>query len=325
MKHVTIMVLVLMCVAPSVIGAITPLTSLPSPGTVSRIECEYKKDAERPQWAWNAYQSEHPRFAKESIFHYDLYLPSGYDENPQRRYPCIFVSSPGGNAKLGNLSHWVTNNEWIAVMLVESQNGSPEWLSNFIAAHDDVVRRCRVMNDLKYATGFSGGARCAATQVGVRGGFAGVILQGAGFNYGESGAYITDAVRQNKRIAVCMIMGDKDGNNTEVSRVQHALSNQTPLKIISFPGDHTEAPAEKMEEALVWMKDQLPAARRKSFHPPRVYECRMWTSAGGSTIEAKFIEQRAGQVVLEMKGGKRLAISLSKLGKADQEYLSGEK
>jgi hypothetical protein len=237
--------------------AVTPMTEKPPADQVTRIECEYKKSANCPKWAFDAFKDEHPKFAKETVFHYRVYLPEGYYDNPDKRYPCMFITSPGGNASLGNLGARIKQDKWIAIMLEESKNNSPEWLSNFIAAHDDGVQRFRIQEGMKYATGFSGGARCAGTQVGVRPGFAGVILQGAGFNYNNSNLYIYDAVKNNRGIAICVIMGIDDSNKSELTRLRSELPRQNAVKYISSKGGHAWASAESMDEAMDWLAEQL--------------------------------------------------------------------
>ena len=68
-------------------------------------------------------------------YHYNVYVPAGYNTNKDRKYACLFIASPGGNAELGNVKNWVKSKEWIVVMLVESKNGDTPWpaFSNFVS------------------------------------------------------------------------------------------------------------------------------------------------------------------------------------------------
>ncbi len=50
-------------------------------------------------------------------------------------------------------------------------------------------------------------------------------------------------------------------------------------------------------------------------------ELRTWTSQSGAKVEAKLIEQKGDDVVLEKADGKQLAIRLDKLSEQDQEYV----
>jgi len=188
-------------------------------------------------------------------------------------------------------------------MLVESKNSSPEWLSNFIAAHDDAIKRCRIQEGMKYATGISGGARYAGSQVGVRPGFAGVILQAAGFNYGDTGGYIYGAVEKNSNISICMIVGDKDYNLPEVSTMKRQLPKRNPFKHISFSGGHTGAPAEKIEEAMEWMSEQLIFTTKNKDICRRVFASNLKSL---ESIENKYLKYRKLDLLVKIATKHRL-------------------
>lgn len=53
-------------------------------------------------------------------------------------------------------------------------------------------------------------------------------------------------------------------------------------------------------------------------------EVRTWTSASGKTIEAAFVEQKFGQVVLQPPEGGRIKINLNQLSSADQIYVGSQ-
>ncbi len=50
-------------------------------------------------------------------------------------------------------------------------------------------------------------------------------------------------------------------------------------------------------------------------------EIRTWTSARGATMEAAFVENRFGQVILQKADGEKIKISLNQLSGADQIYV----
>lgn len=50
-------------------------------------------------------------------------------------------------------------------------------------------------------------------------------------------------------------------------------------------------------------------------------EIRTWTSASGKTLEAAFVEQKFGQVVLQPAEGEKIKINLNQLSGADQIYV----
>ena len=257
MRRITLCAAIFMAAFTGRSEEATPGTFKPDAGASSLITCLYKQDAPCPKWAQTGDKTEDPKDAKETVFHYTVYLPEGYYDSPDSRYPCMFITSPGGNADLGNLEHFIKSNGWIAVMLVETRNSSPEWLRNFIAAHDDAVSRFRIQEGLKYATGLSGGARFASMQAGIRPGFSGIILQGAGFFYDKTG-YIYETVKRNRQISVCVTMGKDDSNKIELDTMKSGIPSSTLVKNIMFDGGHTWAPAECMEQAVGWLLDVLP-------------------------------------------------------------------
>jgi nucleoredoxin len=53
-------------------------------------------------------------------------------------------------------------------------------------------------------------------------------------------------------------------------------------------------------------------------------EVRTWTSASGKTIEAAFVEQKYGQVVLQPPAGERIKINLNQLSSTDQIYVGSQ-
>lgn len=53
-------------------------------------------------------------------------------------------------------------------------------------------------------------------------------------------------------------------------------------------------------------------------------DVRTWTSASGKTIEASFVEQKSGQVILQLPGGEKTKINLNQLSSADQIYVGGQ-
>jgi len=197
-------------------------------------------------------------------YHYRLWLPKGYHSAPHRRWPCLFVASGGGNPKMGPMARWLKANGYIVVMLVESRNGP--WapiIGNFLAAHDDVVRRFRVGEGMKFATGMSGGARAASMFVQIRSGFCGLILQGAGYAMDNQGRYYTERLRQQPSLFVAMTIGRNDFNHTEVDRVKTLLPPNRFL-LLEFDGGHQWAPSDVFEQAIGWIEQRV-------YHDPPTY------------------------------------------------------
>jgi len=194
-------------------------------------------------------------------YSYRLWLPRGYLADAEKRWPVLFIASPGGDARMGQMRDWIVRNGFIAVMLVESRNGP--WgavIGNFLAAHDDVVRRCRVQEGMKWATGFSGGARGASLFVQLRPGFSGLILQGAGgAQYPEGpqqAQYIFEDIRAAPWIAVAITMGNSDMNASETAKVL-ADFRSGQAEAFRFDGGHAWAPKAVFEPAADWVMKRV--------------------------------------------------------------------
>ena len=195
------------------------------------------------------------------VYHYKLWIPEGYNADSKKAWPCMFIASPSGKAGMGNMAAWLKASGYVVVMLVESKNGPyAPTIGNFLAAHDDVVKRVRIQDGLKFATGQSGGARASATFVQMRPGFAGVILQAAGASQNDKGVnrgmYYVAKLKGSHPIFVAMIMGDKDSNKSEVERMK-ALISSPYFMVFPFDGGHAWAPADVFEKAMGWMEQQL--------------------------------------------------------------------
>jgi hypothetical protein len=122
---------------------------------------------------------------QEGEYSYKLWLPKGYHDDAKRRWPCVFIASPGGKANMGAMAEILKSGGYIVISLQESRNAVDKVCeSNFVAAHDDAVARLRVAEGLKLATGLSGGSRASSMFVQFRKGFAGLFQQAAGFNAG---------------------------------------------------------------------------------------------------------------------------------------------
>ncbi len=189
---------------------------------------------------------------KTTEYHYTLYLPKGYHENKDFRYPCLFISSPGGNAKMGAMAERLKRDEWVVVMLQEAKNGSTDWLRNFLAAHDDVVERVRIAKGAKYCTGLSGGARASSVYALMRPGVAGIICQAAGFAYEfEPPRNIYESYPSD--ILVAGSYGDTDSNLFESMEILRNLK-KSKSQVRYFKGGHAWCPESTFSSLLDWME-----------------------------------------------------------------------
>ncbi len=226
----------------------TPMDKALQPGTTTMITCFVPK-GKKPSLSGGEGTSEDIKKADwKKPYHYRLYIPKEYDKDKSRRFPCMFIADPSGNAQMRNMRNRLQNDNWIVVMLVESCNGHPDWAANFIAAHDDVIKRARVCETFKFATGFSGGARCVSEYPHCRKGFRGVILQSAGFFDGKYAEYPAAT-------AVAGTFGTKDFNMYESQEIRRELNRRTPSHVEIFEGDHSWAPTPYFERAMDWMEE----------------------------------------------------------------------
>jgi hypothetical protein len=237
--------------ASSAWAAATPMDAALTEDGVTTIECDV---ADKNDLTAFKYLEPDPPTKTEG-YHYDLYLPKGYLQNKGFKYPCMFISDAGGNANFGAMGERLKRDEWIVAMLKESRNGSPDWLGNFLAAHDDVVKRVRIAKGAKFATGYSGGARCSSGQALVRPGFAGIVCQAAGFVYNTK-PFDHYYEWYPPHVLVAGTFGDEDGNHIE----SHKMRRNLPLSrvnILLFKGGHSSAPAEVFGQSLDWMEQSL--------------------------------------------------------------------
>ncbi len=220
-----------------------PLDALLTPGAAARITCA---------------PGEHIDTSSDVVrdaYHYDLYLPHDYDTH-ERRYPVMFLASPAGNAAMGALAPRLVEDRWIVVMLVESRNGTPDWLPNFECAYDDVLARVRAQPGMMFCTGLSGAARVCSAYPALRPGFRGMILQSAG-PWGGRG-FMTPG---NERMVIYGTFGTLDFNFHHARRMRLFLPTRVASMIEIFEGGHEWAPPPVMSRALDWVLEKALVAR----------------------------------------------------------------
>jgi len=279
-------------------GEMTPLAqALPEQEEIT-IACELTTT--EPRANVPVFDSPKDSEAAKGNYHYKLWLPKGYSADPQRRWPCWFIMSPGGNARMGQMGALLKSSGYIVVMPQEAKNGP--WVpivGSLLATHDDVVKRVRIQEGLKFATGFSGGARMAGLLAQMRPGFSGLYLQGAGLPPKGNG-YHTAGLTKIPGLAVAMVVGASDSNLHEVKAVQAALPGARFLPL-SFDGGHAWAPAESFEKALPWIERQVyvEAPARPEMKP--VYSAYFRQQhAAWTALAAPWERYRAGDALLAL-------------------------
>lgn len=240
--------------APTAPETTTPLNTPLTEETETLITCELAKAPTASET--RIFETPKAAEAAKGVWHYKLWLPKGYLASALKKWPCMFIMSPGGNASMGNMADHLKTKGYVVVMLVESKNGG--WgpvVGDFLAAHDDVIKRVRIDEGKKMATGHSGGARGSSLFVQARPGFCGVLLQSAGAA-SVKGTYDLQGIQRNGKLAVAMTMGESDPNKSEVDRMKTGLNNPARFRAFPFPGGHEWAPKDVFEQAIVWIEQK---------------------------------------------------------------------
>ena len=267
------------------------------------IECEYTG-------------AEHFRSfgkAQKGTFHYRVIVPKGYAAEPERRYPCLFSMGPGGGGGTGKAEKWLKDNQWIIIQLVEARNGPWEPIFGcFLAAHDDAVKRLRLCETQKYATGFSGGSRASSLFVHLRPGFAGLWCQGSGFAAEGNNQWVMPPAGSG--LAVFGSFGTADGNNFELNYMKRT---QLPFAYEIHDGGHSAPPSDAMERVFDWFEQQLylnnPAAKITPAQAAAFFAKRQAAFTAAATPFAKYRQA----VVLQ-----KLAAKYPALGPSAQPILA---
>jgi hypothetical protein len=275
------------------VRAVTPLDAPLPEGQITTIECEYTGNDSVPGIG----------AADRGIYHYKVYVPTGYASEPTRRYPCLFIMSPGGNAGMGRASARLKRAGWIVVMAVEARNGP--WgpiMGNLCAAHDDAIKRLRIAEGQKFATGFSGGARGSSTLVYLRRGFAGLWLQGAGLAAYDNRQYLK---LPRNGLAVYATLGSWDSNLPELARVREMFST---FGFEIFDAGHAMPPVEVADRAVDWLEEQLYLnTPQAAVSPSQAAECFQRRHEAARTAESLLTKYHHAAVAHQLAAKHNLA------------------
>lgn len=89
---------------------------------------------------------------------YDCWLPKAYFEQPERRFPVLYLSHPGGNPGSWGFQDWAERRGVILIGLTESKNGPWDVIDRSQdGTWADAEKRLRLHPCLRYAAGVSGG------------------------------------------------------------------------------------------------------------------------------------------------------------------------
>lgn len=225
----------------SVVIAVVSLTSPteagePAPGSVVEVTCKEAPDQR-----------------------YSCYLPRAYDE--KKAWPILYCFSPNarGDLFVNRYRAVCERRGWIVVGSLNSRNGPwPPIAAAINAMWADTEARFRLSRNMRYASGFSGGARVSFSVASQHSdAVAGVIAIGAGLPGREM---------PSAELAVYLTCGNDDFNKKELDPLSARLKTAgNPMRYKNFEGAHVMPPVAILEEAVEWLDDLAPERQQERF------------------------------------------------------------
>ncbi len=235
---------------------------------------------------------------------YSCYVPKAY--TPKKTWPILYCFSPNanGDAFVQRYMKVCEERGWIVVGSMNSKNGPWGPIKTAIdAMWTDCEERFSLSKTMRYASGFSGGARVSFGLSDLKPKhIAGVIAIGAGLSSTAQGAV------PRKELAIFIVCGETDFNRKEIEALVPRLKeNGNPLHHELFPGAHTMPPVPVMEKAVRWMDDQ--AVERKAERFRKAIDDATALRDGGEPVKAwaALVEAMAanpGQKALQKEAAK---------------------
>lgn len=180
---------------------------------------------------------------------YDLYLPKAYAEEPERRFPVLFISDPGGNPNWRGLEDWAERQGVVMATINGSKNGPWEPIhAAQKAVTETVFATYRIHPCLRFSMGFSGGAWASAVLAGkFKDDWAGVVMCGSGWGSKDAKA---------KHIMIGYHMGTEE-KVMPIERAREALKTDREaghlVRGIERPVGHVWGDTAELAELLDWM------------------------------------------------------------------------
>jgi hypothetical protein len=165
---------------------------------------------------------------------WDCYVPKGYGERADERFPALYISNPSGNPGFRSLEAWADRRGVLLITINDSKNGPSE---PNIVAQDAVLaeseKNLRLHPCLRYATGQSGAGAASIMLVNrYPDRFAGVMVQ------------VHSAGPPPKHVAVVYVGGRTDDTHpwsAVKGAYDTAKSTGCPARFIDDPGNHDTA------------------------------------------------------------------------------------
>lgn len=183
----------------------------------------------------------------DNSFTYAYYLPTNYDAS--RSYPIILIfdAHARGQMAVNKFKHVAEHYGFIVVGSNNSKNGLKDINPVINSLWDDVFGRFSVDKNRVYTSGFSGGAKVAASVAIYKGGVKGVIACAGGMPVAGQ--------ELESKFDYIGIVGINDFNYQEIKALSQQLSeNKFNNLFISFNGAHEWPGSEVLTKAIQWLQ-----------------------------------------------------------------------
>ncbi len=184
-------------------------------------------------------------------FTYDLLIPPAYAAEPERKFPVLFLSSPGGNPRFMKMERWAEERGVILVGINNTKNGQTmaEWDAGQEPVWESVNATLRAHPCLRFSMGCSGGGMASMHLANRHNAeFAGVVMLAHSGNLEDRDLA--------KHIAVAFIHAENDkvhGADT-VRRIAGSLRRRGhPVREVCGDWGHSNGPHEYHVKFLDWM------------------------------------------------------------------------
>jgi len=200
-------------------------------------------------------------------FNIDLFIPDAYAQQPEQRFPLLYMNAPNGKPKVKAFTDWANKMSVVLLGINGAQNGPWEPIvARQKAAVAFAEKELRISDCLRFSMGMSGGAQMSwllCTTYPDK--HAGILMMGqAGLSKAPP-----------KHVAVAFIHGDKEPNNPFIATAMKKLERAgNPLREMVRPGGHISGSHADQIEMLNWM-----VTLERYTHPNRSKEEVEWAKA----------------------------------------------